>query len=44
MTTFEVKLIAIGALLPDPDYPLRSTTIRICWHEGFMLDVSLGSL
>ena len=43
MTIFEVKLIAIGALLPDLDYPLCSTIIRICQHEGFILDDSHGN-
>ena len=30
--------------MPDPDYPLRSTTIKICQCEGFVLDDNLGNL
>lgn len=37
-------VLAVTELLPDPDYPLRSTTLKICQREGFMLDDSLGNL
>ncbi len=37
-------ILAVTEFLPDPDYPLRSTTIKICQREGFVLDDNLGSL
>ncbi len=37
-------ILAVTELLPDPDYPWRSTTIKICQREGFVLDASLGNL
>ncbi len=37
-------ILAVTELLPDPDYPLRSTTVKICQREGFVLDASLGNL
>lgn len=37
-------ILAVTELLPDPDYPRRSTTIRLCEHEGFILEASLGNL
>ena len=37
-------IMAVTEFLPDPDYPLRSTTIKICRREGFILDASLGNL
>ena len=37
-------ILAITEFLPDPDYPLRSTTIKICQREGFVLDKSSGNL
>ena len=37
-------ILAVTELLPDPDYPWRSTTIKICQREGFILDASLGNL
>ena len=37
-------IIAVTEILPDPDYPLRSTTIRICQREGFILDGNFGNL
>ena len=37
-------ILAVTEFLPDPDYPLRSTTIRICQREGFVLDDNLGNL
>ena len=37
-------ILAVTEFLPDPDYPLRSTTIKICQREGFILDDSLGNL
>jgi ubiquinone/menaquinone biosynthesis C-methylase UbiE len=37
-------ILAVSELLPDPDYPLPSTTIKMCQHEGFVLEASLGNL
>ncbi len=37
-------ILAVTEFLPDPDYPLRSTTIKLCQREGFILDASLGNL
>ena len=37
-------ILAVTEFLPDPDYPLRSTTIKICQREGFILDGNLGNL
>ncbi|MFC2065763.1 class I SAM-dependent methyltransferase [Chloroflexota bacterium] len=37
-------ILAITELLPDPDYPLRSTTVKLCQREGFILDASMGNL
>ena len=37
-------IIAVTEILPDPDYPLRSTTIRICQREGFSLCGDFGNL
>jgi ubiquinone/menaquinone biosynthesis C-methylase UbiE len=37
-------ILAVSELLPDPDYPLRSTTIKLCQREGFVLEASLGNL
>jgi len=37
-------ILAVTEFLPDPDYPLRSTTIKICQREGFILDDNLGNL
>ena len=37
-------IIAVTEILPDPDYPLRSTTIKICQREGFILDGNFGNL
>ena len=37
-------ILAVTEFLPDPDYPLRTTTIRMCEREGFVLDDSLGNL
>jgi len=36
--------LAVTELLPDPDYPLRPTTIKICQRQGFILDDSTGNL
>ena len=36
-------ILAITELLPDPDYPLRSTTIKICEKAGFVLDKISGN-
>lgn len=37
-------ILAVTEFLPDPDYPLRSTTIKLCQHQGFVLDDNLGNL
>ena len=37
-------ILAVTELLPDPDYPLRSTTIKLCRREGFVLDSNSGNL
>jgi len=37
-------ILAVTEFLPDPDYPWRSTVIKICQREGFVLDASLGNL
>ena len=37
-------ILAVTELLPDPDYPLSSTTIKICQREGFVLEENLGNL
>jgi len=36
-------ILAVTEFLPDPDYPWRSTTIKICQREGFILDDSRGN-
>ncbi len=37
-------ILAVTEFLPDPDYPWRSTTIKICQREGFVLDNNQGNL
>ena len=37
-------ILAVTELLLDPDYPLRSTTIKVCQREGFVLDDNSGNL
>ena len=37
-------VLAVTEFLPDPDYPLRSTTIKICQREGFVVDDNTGNL
>jgi len=37
-------ILAVTEFLPDPDYPRRSTVIKICRSEGFVLDANLGNL
>ena len=37
-------ILAVTEFLVDPDYPLKSTTIKICSAEGFVLEAALGSL
>ncbi|MFC1937862.1 class I SAM-dependent methyltransferase [Chloroflexota bacterium] len=37
-------ILAATEFLPDPDYPLRSTTIKMCQRDGFVLDGSFGNL
>ncbi len=36
-------ILAVTEFLPDTDYPLRSTTIKLCQREGFVLGSSLGN-
>lgn len=38
------EILAVTELLPDPDYPLKSTTVKLCQKEGFVLDEVLGNL
>ena len=35
-------VLAVTELLPDPDYPWRSTTIKLGQREGFVQEASLG--
>ena len=37
-------ILAVTELLPDLDYPLRSTAVRLGQSEGFVLDDSQGNL
>jgi ubiquinone/menaquinone biosynthesis C-methylase UbiE len=37
-------ILAVTELLIDTDYPLRSTTVKICQNEGFVLDELSGNL
>ncbi len=37
-------ILAVTEWLPDPDYPLRATTIKTGRSEGFVLDDNLGNL
>jgi ubiquinone/menaquinone biosynthesis C-methylase UbiE len=37
-------ILAVTELLPDPDYPWSSTTIKICQQEGFVPDELSGNL
>jgi len=36
--------LAVTEFLPDPDYPWRSTVIKICQGERFVLNDNLGNL
>jgi len=36
-------ILAVTEFLPDPDYPLKSTTIKLCESAGFILDNVDGS-
>ena len=36
-------ILAVTEFLPDPDYPLKSTTIKIGEKAGFILDKALGN-
>jgi len=38
------EILAVTELLIDTDYPLRSTTVKICQNEGFVLDELSGNL
>lgn len=40
----EGGILSITEFLPDPDYPLRSTTIKLCQRAGFILDSNLGNI
>ncbi|GAI28229.1 unnamed protein product [marine sediment metagenome] len=37
-------ILAVTEFLPDPDYPLQSTTIKIVKKAGFVLDEALGTI
>ena len=37
-------ILAVTEFLPDPDYPWRSTVIKTCQREGFVLDGNRGNL
>lgn len=37
-------ILADTELLPDPDYPWRSTVIELAQKEGFILEASFGNL
>lgn len=37
-------MLAVTEFLPDPDYPLRRTTIRTVTESGFLLDAEGGDL
>ena len=36
-------ILAVTEFLPDPDYPLKSTTIKVVKRIGFALDEALGN-
>jgi ubiquinone/menaquinone biosynthesis C-methylase UbiE len=36
-------ILAVTELFPDPDYPWRSTTIRLCEGNGFVVDEVSGN-
>ena len=36
-------VLAVSEFLPDPDYPWKSTTVRICSDAGFILDRVSGN-
>lgn len=37
-------VLAVTEFLPDPDYPLRLPTTKICQREGFIVDDNTGNL
>ena len=37
-------ILAVTELLPDPDYPLKSTTVKLCQKAGLVLDEVSGNL
>ena len=37
-------ILAVTEFLPDPDYPLSSTVIKLCQREGFTLEDKQGNL
>jgi len=37
-------ILAVTEFLPDPDYPLPSTTVKLGQRGGFVLDGNLGNL
>jgi len=36
-------ILAVTEFIPDTDYPLRSTTIKLGQYEGFVLDANSGN-
>lgn len=40
----EGGILSVTEFLPDPDYPLRSTTIKLCQGEGFILENNAGNM
>lgn len=36
-------ILAVTEFLPDPDYVLKSTTIKLCKKAGFILDKTSGN-
>ncbi len=38
-----ILILAVTEYFPDPDYPIRSTVIKLGRWEGFMLDDTQGN-
>ncbi len=38
-----ILILAVTEYFPDPDYPFRSTVIKLGRWEGFMLDDTQGN-
>jgi ubiquinone/menaquinone biosynthesis C-methylase UbiE len=36
-------VLAVTELFPDPDYPWKSTTIKLCKGKGFVVDEVSGN-